>query len=601
MSTKQTVLYTLMIFFLVVLLVAMGAWFKSSMELNDKTNLKAALTIVENDLKRQLDGLESDRKQGLKYEVDDPQEGLKALDEKMIQQVALLKSNANDPGNLGMQERLDQFEKLGPEVEKAWSSEAGPAWKALYEGWDKQSQDLNKQLENLKTQRDEKEKAVLAAAAELATEENNREVEISKIAKEKAKNAQELEGVRIEHEAAQQKVTEISREYSKVKKPVAQGKIMQADPSTKIAVINIGAAQGVRKGMTFEVYDGSRAQLVRKGLLEISEAGPLTSRGILLDAARETRWDPVTHWVPTSPDMKFSPLATKGAEDNEAQELEKRRSVKDRIDALRLEKIAREQGLEAAENARENSQTSANPPSDLSLALTPVAEGDWVFSAEFVPIVPESEFREQNRAELISMKDVNVGPLTFYIADTVRPYRKEYLKRLCERNGCKVSSVMSPNVNFVVTGIGFNRLDLVTERVGSKKGKENLKEEDKAELSTLAALEDARKYAADVISEDGMEAFFDRRARKQELLRGKLLQPGKSVFFVAGKTKGRTPELLGHYIETHGGVMASDINEKIDYVVVGEAPEDAFIENIKKRGLKIIREDELPEFFGDKR
>ena len=63
-----------------VLLVAMGAWFKSSMELNDKTNLKTALTNVENDLKRQLEGLESDRRQGLKFEVDDPQEGLQALD-----------------------------------------------------------------------------------------------------------------------------------------------------------------------------------------------------------------------------------------------------------------------------------------------------------------------------------------------------------------------------------------------------------------------------------------------------------------------------------------------------------------------------------------
>ncbi len=76
MSTKQTVLYTLMIFFLLLTLVAMGAWFKSSMDLSDKNNVVYALKEKRIGLDQQLNGLSSDRKQGLGYEVDDDTDGL---------------------------------------------------------------------------------------------------------------------------------------------------------------------------------------------------------------------------------------------------------------------------------------------------------------------------------------------------------------------------------------------------------------------------------------------------------------------------------------------------------------------------------------------
>ncbi|HLX64878.1 MAG TPA: BRCT domain-containing protein [Planctomycetota bacterium] len=599
MSSRQTLLYSLMIFFFVLMLVALGFWFKSSMELNEKSNLLTVLKDRAIDLDRVLKGTESNKKTGLEYQVNDEQEGLKVL---VTQAEALAAKKLDNPdiSDPGMKQRVEQYEKLEPEVTKKWKEDAKKAWEELYGNWVKQSDDLNKQLENLRNQKKEKEEKIAAAQADYDQEVQNHETEMKKIAQAKAKNAQELEAVRYEHEETQNKITELTREYSKVKTPVKQGEIISSDTIAKTAVINVGAAQGVRKGMLFEIYSASNRQLVKKGMLEVTDAGPLSSKCMLIEGSRENRWDPVTHWIPTNPEYQYSILAAGGPDDTDAIKLEKRKSVKDRIEGMRLEKIAREQGLEAAENARENAATSSVPPSDLSLQITPVTEGDWIYSPDFIPIVSDKEFRAQNRAELETLRDVNIGPLTFYIADTVRTYRKEYLRRLIERNGCKLSDTMTPNVNVVVTGIGFNRLDLVADRVGGKKGKEGLKDEDKAELSTLAALEDAKKYGADTMPEDEMEAYFDRRVRKQELLRGKLIQPGRSVFFIAGKTRNRTPELLAHYIQDHGGVVATDINGKVDYVVVGEAPEDTFIENIKKRGLKIIREDELPEFFGEK-
>ncbi len=136
--------------------------------------------------------------------------------------------------------------------------------------------------------------------------------------------------------------------------------------------------------------------------------------------------------------------------------------------------------------------------------------------------------------------------------------------------------------------------------MASSKNKEDVKDDVKAQRTTLQALVDAKKYAADVLSEEEMETFFDRRQRKQELLHGKAIQPGHSTFFLAGKMKGRSPELLAQYIKDHGGLVSTDIEAKVDYVVVGESPEDAFVEKIKKLGLKIVREDEIPELLGEK-
>ena len=598
MSTKQATLYTLMIFFLAVLLVAMGAWFKSSLELNQKKNALEALKETNRDLKHTLEG-GADIK-GLKNEVTDPQDGLEKQAKEVLALVPLLKSNANDPAAPGMDELEKKYQDLQQMVSDAWTKDAVAALNLSKKDREQQEADIVGALKRLADQRKEKEEKESAAVKDLEQEEATKETELKKIAQESAKMTQDLENVRFEHESTQQKVTEVSRDLSKVKEIVKQGTIVGADKNAKIAYIDLGTRQGVRNGMVFDIYSGMVRQLVKKGKLEVSDAGPFSSKCILLAEMRENRWDPISGWVPDSPAKIYSPFVAGGPDETDAVELVARKTVKDKIEALRLEKIAKEQGLEAAEEARAEGKGSTLPPSDMSLSLTPVDAGDWIFNADFIPLVTTDEFHAQMRDELKTMRDVNVGPLTFYITDTVRTYRKEYIKRLCDHNGCKTSETMNPNVNIVVTGAGFTNLELVKERNASKKGKENLKDDDKNLIATEAALEDAKKFAADVLPEDEVEAFFDRRQRKQELVRGKVAQPGRSTFFIAGKTRNRSPELLAKYIQDNGGLVSSDIEAKVDYVVVGESPDDAFVEKIKKLGLKIVREDELPTLLGIK-
>ena len=598
MSTKQATLYTLMIFFLAILLFAMGAWLKSSMELNQKKNILAALKETNVGLKHTLEG-GADIK-GLINEVKDPQEGLEKRASEVLALVPLLKSNPGDPAAPGMDELEKKYQDLQQSVADAWTKDAVAALNLSKKDREQQEADMTGALKRLADQRKEKEDKEGAAIKDLEQEESTKETELKKIAQETSKMTQDLETVRFEHEATQQKVTEVSRDLSKVKAIVKQGLIVGADKNAKIAYIDLGTRSGVRNGMLFDIYSGMHRHLVRKGKLEVSDAGPFSSKCILLLEARENRWDPISGWIPDSPAKIYSPFVAGGPDETDAVELVARKTVKDKIEAIRIEKIAKEQGLEAAEEARAEGKGSTVPPSDLSLSLTPVDAGDWIFNADFIPIVTTDEFHAQMRDELKTMRDVNVGSLTFYIADTVRTYRKEYIKRLCDHNGCKVSESMNPNVNIVVAGAGFTDLDLVKERNASKKGKENLKDDDKNLIATEAALEDAKKYAADVLPEDEVEAFFDRRQRKQELIRGKVAQPGRSTFFIAGKTRNRSPELLAKYIQDNGGLVATDIEAKVDYIVVGESPDDTFVEKIKKLGLKIVREEELPTLLGIK-
>ena len=117
--------------------------------------------------------------------------------------------------------------------------------------------------------------------------------------------------------------------------------------------------------------------------------------------------------------------------------------------------------------------------------------------------------------------------------------------------------------------------------------------------NTLQALEEAKKTGAEVLADNEVESFFARRHRKMELLRGTAIQPGQHVFFIAGETQIRSAADLKKYITEHGGVVANELNDTVEYVVTGSGLDKKFFEDtVKAKGLKVIREDELPRFFG---
>jgi NAD-dependent DNA ligase len=186
------------------------------------------------------------------------------------------------------------------------------------------------------------------------------------------------------------------------------------------------------------------------------------------------------------------------------------------------------------------------------------------------------------------------------VTDSVRPYRKEFLRRLAERNRCRTVETMSADVNYVVTAGGLTRIELVEEKVASSKGKEDVSSEIKNLRATLQVMQDGKKIGAQFIAEDEIEAFFLQRQRKAELLRGRTIQPGRASFYVAGETKERSIAQTRMYIQDKGGVIKNDLNDKVDYVVVGAGLKQEFYDEVKRLGIKILREDELPRYFGEK-
>ena len=75
--------------------------------------------------------------------------------------------------------------------------------------------------------------------------------------------------------------------------------------------------------------------------------------------------------------------------------------------------------------------------------------------------------------ELLGMQDVNLSTLTFYFTDSVRAYRKEFLRRLCERNRCKTVEAMSADVNYVVTAPGLTDRQVLEEKLQPTKEKKD--------------------------------------------------------------------------------------------------------------------------------
>jgi NAD-dependent DNA ligase len=239
--------------------------------------------------------------------------------------------------------------------------------------------------------------------------------------------------------------------------------------------------------------------------------------------------------------------------------------------------------------------------------------------------MPEKQFEKVLINNLIAMQDVSLNPQTFCFSPLVKPYRQEYLKRLCERNQCKTAPQMSPEVDFLVTSPDTTSLELLKQRLGDIKP-EALADEaslppDRLLLArTFKMLTEGRKHGAKAISESQLEEFFLDRGRKKEMLAGQAKQPGQFVFYVVGETKDRSIRETNLYIKEHGGVIAAYMDDKVDYLVVGEGLNDAkwdkasrriyfagqqapataipFSDAVKTMGLRILREEELPKFFG---
>jgi NAD-dependent DNA ligase len=591
MSTKQIVIFTFMILFLAVMLFSLGAWFHLSTDLEVKKKTMQVLQLKEKQLEGVLNG--DAASDGLKKTITNPDTGL-------AKRFAEEQSRAEGMQNMavdGTDSRKVLYEDMQKQLDDKWPV-AESTWKKLYADWELQNKNIAAADERLASQVKEKNSKVVESQEALTKALSDEDLKRHEATKTYKEHSDDLINVRNEEEEVLNKVTSVTREIRSPKKVVKQGKVIQAADALKTVTIDLGSNQGVRRGMHFDVYSGVHQNLVKKGMIEITQVQASSSYAVVLPPPMEQKVDPQTGWVAPDPNMRYSVFSASGADETQAQELIKPKTKAERLEAIRIEKIEKEEGLEAANKARQEGLAPSAPVLDLGKGFVPIAAGDWVNNTDFVPIISQQAYGKKTVEELLGMADVNTSTLTFFFTDSVPPYRKEFLKRLCERNHCRTTDIMSADVNYVVTTAPTMRADLLEEELNRKDNKDKDTIIVRQQRKTLEAMKDGDKYGAGRVAEDELEAFFTKRERKQELLRGKTTQPGQSTFFIAGETRDRSVPQLQHYIESNGGVISTEMTEKVDYVVAGAGLDKAFYDKIKKLGLKIVREDELPKFFG---
>ena len=615
MSTKQSVVFAFMLVFLITTVVTMALWFHFSLEFDVKDRALKALEERKAELATQRDKLHG--------QIVDPA-GLEAKVRSLTETTdEHIQKYLRDPANSRWKLYVDQ----GKEIEQKWGpqGDAAKAWQAVSEDWQKENREIaearTKLVESEKTSVQQAETGRKELRDQLDEEERRKRENILK----RKEWSQELGQIRNQAEETQERVNEVTRELEKVEGDEKDGEVIYASKNT--CTVDLGYEHGAKEGLKFTVFGNKGTVPFRKGTIRLTEIRATSSDAIVLPETGVQMYDPITGWVAPDPKMRYSVFSTAGTDGTEPQRLERQKSKREQIREQRAEMQRQEHEAEGGGEAPVLSTANASeqPQFIIGKGMEPIAAGDWISNTEFHRVIPDKQFEKVLVNNLISMQDVSLNPQTFCFSPLVKPYRQEYLKRLCERNLCKTAPQMSAEVDYLVTSPDTTSVELLKQRLGDMKpeamaDEANLPPDRLALVRTYKMLTEGRKHGAKAISEAQLEDYFLDRGHKKEMLAGQAKQPGQFVFFVVGETRNRSVRETNLYIQEHGGVVAPNMDENVDYLVVGEGLNDAkwdkasrriyyagqtapataipFADAVKLSGLRILREDELPKFFG---
>lgn len=606
MSTKQAVIFAFMVVFLIVMIVTLGLWFHYATELDMDNKTLAVLEDERSALRN--------RREALRPEIDKAETGL-------VDRVNKAAEVANGIEHViyshPTEARKKLYEEQAGRLETDWK-QAKDDWKSVYEEWTKRNGKIKTALEGLEKLRADNDQQVEQEQKSLAEELKNEETLNKEITVKLKKMREEIDAIRLDAEGVQDKINSVTRDIERNPDQESDGAVIFADANLNLVTVDVGSQHGARSGLRFTVYSGRYKTPKKKGEIVLTDVHSTSSDAVIVPIREKVMVDPQTGYDAPDERMRISPLSASGPDSTDAQMLTEQKSKKELVEQLRIEKLRKE-------NPDFDPSTLAQgaPPVQLAKGFDPIVEGDYIVNPEFNRIVSNREFQKTVVNEMLQLRGINAGSLTFFIADVIRPFRKEFLKRLCERNRCKVAPSMTADVDFIITTSDSATLEMLEERLKSiPKDKADVAPDIANRRKTLDAMNEGKKWGAQFITEDDLEDFFLKRQRKVELAKGNVKQPGQHTFFVVGETKQRSVYETGLYIKEHGGVMAQKLGTDVDYVVVGsgltdakydikrnrlyyaneEAPADAqpFFDVIRTMGLKVLREEELSQFFGVK-
>lgn len=101
------------------------------------------------------------------------------------------------------------------------------------------------------------------------------------------------------------------------------GAVIQVDIDSKFVVVDLGRIHKVKPGMRFDVIRWRLNKWDFMGAIELTKVDATTSQAVILDKIVQQKVDPVTGYVATDPEEKYSPFAAGGAQHDKAIELVK--------------------------------------------------------------------------------------------------------------------------------------------------------------------------------------------------------------------------------------------------------------------------------------
>ncbi len=196
------------------------------------------------------------------------------------------------------------------------------------------NKELNEKFDKVRRERNEQ----LETDNQNLHESYNKLQARSDVLRKKLKNMETLQEALLK--AAQRQIMEVRRENNSLRQVIEKfekesrgrvhllseqydGKIIQADIDNKFVVVDLGRVHKINRGMRFDVIRWRLNKWDYMGAIQITKVGTTTSQGVILSAIRQQKIDPVTGWVATDPEMKFSPYASTGTDNDKVVQLVK--------------------------------------------------------------------------------------------------------------------------------------------------------------------------------------------------------------------------------------------------------------------------------------
>lgn len=252
------------------------------------------------------------------------------------------------------------------------------------------------------------DEALAAEQAKLVEAQVNllkaKEQDVSKLKDAQKKN----DALKIELDTLRAKMVRMRERRAHLFDLKEDGEIIAAEPETNLAVVSLGARNGVKPGMVFDVFEIKKdGKKIRKAKIRLQRVESQQSTAVILAASRAPKVCKKCGWSTTDPTMLYC-VYCKFGDTGDPKEYK---------DVVRLQDSSRELEVVAPD------------------LLNPVARGDHISSPFY-------------------LGGKNRRPFVFAVAGQPVGHSRQEIAKFLGENGCSLAEEITVDTDFVMLGVG---------------------------------------------------------------------------------------------------------------------------------------------------